>query len=276
MNGNRAVDDALEALLGGRDTPMSSERGRSVAERRLDQAFVGRAPRIKRRRVARPRLAVALACGLVLVSGVAVAATTGLADRVLGSTAPAGDRIQVLRDDPRPAATQDEVMESFRAATVKEDIGDRLRYELSPPLVQDDRARLSARRTANGDVCTSLYGYASLTPSEPAEWRPAGAGCGAFQDGWPLMESIGSNTFAGSLSYGLVADGVAKVRFVVDGETLDAKMGDGAFLWRNPRESKPSDIEAVLEDGTIVRRDLTWMYDKSSYGPPSKPHVVNR
>jgi hypothetical protein len=166
-------------------------------------------------------------------------------------------------------------MDSFRAATVKEDIGDRLRYELSPPLVQDDRARLSARRTANGDVCTSLYGYVSLKPSEPAQWRPAAAGCGAFQDGWPLMESVGSNTFAGSLSYGLVADGVAKVRFVVDGETLDAKLGDGAFLWRNPRDSKPSDIEAVLDDGTIVRRDLTWLYDATSYGPPSKPHVVN-
>ena len=273
MNDHQEIDGMIKSLLGGRDTRAATEHGHALAERRLDQAIAGRAPRMRRRKVARPPLAVAVACGLVLVSGVAVAATTDLADRILGSKEPAADRIGVIRDDSRPVMTQAELIEEWRGAAVKEQIGERVQGQLGRILVQDDRARISARRTAEGDVCMALEGHASLKPPEPAEWRPASGGCGTFADGWPLMDAIGANGFAGSLSYGLVADGVVKVRFIVDGETLDAKMGEGAFLWRNPRDAKPSDIEAVLEDGTVVRRDLTWAWE--GYGPPSKPQVVS-
>lgn len=273
MNGHHVVDDVLEELLGGRDMSTSAEHGRTVAERRLAEAFVGRGPRTRRRRVARPRLAIALACGLVLVSGVAVAATTDLADLVLGSSQSAADRIEAVRADTRPVMTQAQLIETFEGSFMQKQIGDRLSGELSEPLVQDDTTRMSARRTAEGSVCMMLFQHMIYAPEERPSWHPAGASCGAFQDGWPLMDAIGARNEAGTMSYGLVADGVAKVRFILDGKTYDATMGKGAFLWHYPEGAKPSDIEAVLEDGTVVRRDLTWAY--SSHGPPSKPHVVN-
>lgn len=272
MNENPVVDDVLEELLGGRDISSSAQRGRAVAERRLGQAFAGRAPRMRRRRVARPRLAIALASGLVLVSGVAVAATTDFADRVLGSKQPAADRVEVVREDPRPSMTQAELIDRFHATFVQGQIGDRLDGELSAPLIEDDTTRLSARRTAEGGVCMMLFQRMIYGREEHASWHPAGGSCGAFEDGWPLMDAIGAHNEAGTMSYGLVADGVAKVRFILDGKTYDATMGKGAFVWHYPEGAKPSDIEAVLEDGTVVRRDLTWAYD--SHGPPSKPHVV--
>jgi hypothetical protein len=274
MNERHAIDDEIETLLGGRDTPTNADRGRAIAEQRLDQAIARRAPRLRRRRLARPPLAIAFAAALVLVSGVAVAATTDWADRILGSTGAAADRIEVVREDPRPDMTQDELMEMFRRSSVREHIGDRLDGELSAPLVQDARARLSARRTANGDVCTALYLYMSYSPDEPASWRPGAASCGTFRDGWPLMEGIGARNEVGTMSYGLVADGVAQVRFLVDGKTLDATMGEGAFLWRHPDGAKPTDIEAVLDDGTVVRQDLTWAHGPPPNGPPPAPNVV--
>lgn len=272
MNTQHEIDQAVGALLGGRDTTADAARGRARAQQRLGEAIAGtrRASR-QRVRIARPRHAVALACAVLLVSGVAVAATTEFAARILGSTEPPAKRIGAIRDDPRPDLTQEQIVEQFHGAFVQEQVGDRLSLELSEPLVQDEHARLSARRTAEGAVCMELFELGTYVADEPASWHLGSASCGAFADGWPVMDVIGGDGMTGSISYGLVADGVAQVRFVVDGTPRDAQMGTSSFLWRTPDGVEPTAIEAVLDDGTVVSRDLTW--NVASGTPRPRPQV---
>lgn len=268
MNEHQHIDAAIKSLLEGGDAPAPAQRGRTLAQQRLD-GVINQARQPRRRRIARPRLIVTLACALVLVTGVALATTTGFADRILRSKEPAANRIGVIRDDPRPDMTQAELIATFQGSFVKQQIGDHLQGQISAPLVQDDRARLSARRTAEGAVCTELFELTSFKKGEPATWHLSMASCGTFENGWPLMGGLGlANNFTGPIAFGLIADGVVQVRFIVDGKTLNATMGTSAYLWRPPHGAKPSDIEAVLTDGTVVRRDLTWAYSGSTHGPP--------
>ena len=274
MTQHHEIDDQILALLGARDTSTDADRGRAIAAQRLDNA-IAKSTRPRRIRTRPPhRLAIAAAALTLLAGGVAAASTTDLADRILGSKQPAADRIEAVRTDPRPAMTQAELVKTFSSAYVKKQIGERLTFDLSAPLVEDDRARLSARRTTDGNVCMALYLFMSYRKSEPDSWRLGSASCGTFADGWPLMEATDARNEQGTMSYGLVADGVTLVRFIIDGETHDATMGNGGFIWRYPDGDKPTDIEAVLADGTVVRRDLTWAYDGPPYGPPPEPQIV--
>lgn len=274
MTQSHEIDDQILALLGERDTSTDAARGRAIAAQRLDHA-IAKSTRPRRIRTRPPhRLAIVATVVTLLAGGVAAASTTDLADRILGSKQPAADRIEAVRTDPRPAMTQAELVKTFSSAFVKKQIGERLTFDLSAPLVEDDRARLSARRTAEGDVCMALYLFMSYEKTEPDSWHLGAGACGSFADGWPLMDAIGAQNETGTMSYGLVADGVTQVRFIIDGEPQEATMGKGGFIWRHPDGDKPTDIEAVLADGAVVRRDLTWAYSGPPYGPPPDPKIV--
>ena len=275
MNESQRIDGAIRSLLDGRDDTANARRGRALAARRLDEVIDERTPRARRRRIARPRLAITLACGFVLVSGVAVAATTDLAQRILESKEPAAERIRAVRRDPRPDMTQNELVAAFRRSFENRHGSERGQAELGPTLVGDDRARLSARRTAEGGVCIALERRMMRPPGTPEEWHLDVTACGTFEEGWPIWGVInsGSTKHADPVWYGLVADGVKQVRFIVDGTTFNAKMGVGSYMWRNPSRSRPSDEEAVLDDGTVVRRDISWSYHGP--GKPSKPYIVS-
>lgn len=269
MSDHTAIDNAIKRMMTVTEQPEPIAAGRERAERRLEVLL--RVPEPRRRPSRVPRLAIALACLVFLVSGVAVAATTDLADRILGSDEPAAERVEAVREDQRPAMTQDDLVSAFTSANVEQQIGDGLDSTFGPALVADDRARVSARRTAEGDICMTLSEKVSLQAGEPVDWRPSGASCGTFVDGWPLMDSVGAQVFTGRLSYGLIADGVSEVRFIADEEPFDATMGRGAFIWRHPEGVEPTDIEVVLVDGTVVRRDLTWIGTGQG---PAAPRIV--
>ena len=54
MSEHKELDGQIKALFGGRDDASAAAHGCAVAERRLDEAIAGRAPRVRRRRIARP------------------------------------------------------------------------------------------------------------------------------------------------------------------------------------------------------------------------------
>ena len=268
MNQHVDIDRELATLLGERDTPEAAARGRGVALQRLEAEAAGGRPartrsartnraRGPRRGMRRTRVLIGVGLAVLLVSGVAVAANTELADRILGSTEPAAERIELIRTDPRPTMTRAELIEHFRASIVRDQMGASLSGELSAPLVQDERTRISARRTADGSVYVVHHEFMSWDADTPKSWRLRGGAVVGFEDGWPLVLNTSRDSERGTVSYGLVADGVDSVRFIVDGQVHEALMGDGAFLWRYPAGAEPTGIEVMLTDGTVVRRSMT-------------------
>lgn len=103
--------------------------------------------------------------------------------------------------------------------------------------------------TSTGRVCY-LVSY---------DRKPGGtATCVGFYNNWPVSESGGNGAREGQwVSAGGVADGVKLVRYRMrDGSVSNATMGANAFIWvHNPGDPAPVATEAVLKDGTVVRKE---------------------
>ncbi len=263
--------DELADALGANEDERRVDEGRATARTRLHDARLQPAVRRRPRRARRAWLVPAVAALVVLGGGAALAATTDFAQRILGSNAPAVDRIGVLQKDG-PTMTMEELRMLFDREEVRRHIGERIMGDRGQRVVEDERIRIGAVATSTGGVCMVVSEWDDGSSWPTSGWHGGSAGCGAFTDGWPLMDASGARGSGGfSFSYGLVADGVASVRFEADGRTYDAVMGRSGYLWRHPEGVRPTAIEVILEDGTIVRREYP---PKGVYQPPSEPRVV--
>jgi hypothetical protein len=251
------TDDALTGLagaLGAEETDERVAQGRAIARSRLDETRRRPVPR-SRRRARRAWLVPAVALLVVLAGGAAIAQTTGLVDQVLGSDEPITDRIGSLDDPGAPGLTDTELEQVFDQGSMKRSVGDRMNGDdgVVGATIVDDRGglRVSLVRTERRGVCVVL------SDGSPGSWSPSGTACIGFPPGWPVNEGRSSPHAGVAVYYGVLADGVQRVRFHVDGRVVDPVVENGTYLYWPRANVQPTAIDAVLEDGTVIRRDLT-------------------
>jgi hypothetical protein len=204
---------------------------------------------------------------------VALAATTDFADGILHSNAPAVDRIGVLKDHGGATMSDAELKLLFGREEMRKAIGNQVEGDKGHFIVATEHLRLSAVATSSGEVCMTIAEWDDGSHWPTSGWHVGSAGCGAFTPGWPLMDASGARGSEGfDFSYGLTANGVKLVRFVAGDATYDATMGRNGYLWRHEPGVRPTAIQAILDDGTIVQREYP---PQGVYRPPTDPHIVD-
>ncbi len=243
----------LAAALAVEEDDERVAAGRAIAWARIEDAM--RELSGRRRRGRRVWIVPAIAALVVLGGGAAIAQTTGLADRLLGTTdpEPAG-RIKALDDANAPGLTDAELEEVFDQGSMRESVGDRLKSDdgVIGATIVDDRGglRLGLVRTERNGVCSIL------SEQRGGRWEPNLTACIGFPPGWPVNEGRSTPHAGTTLYYGVLADGVETVRFHVDGEVIEPVVANGTYMYWPRERVEPTAIDAVLEDGTVLRRDL--------------------
>jgi hypothetical protein len=246
----------LAIALGANEDDDRVDAGRAIVRARLDDAMsrpvAARRPRRRRRAWFVP----AIAAIVVLGGGAAIAQTTGLADRLLGTTdqEPAG-RIDALEDASAPGMTDAELEEVFDQGSMRDSVGDRLKGDdgVIGATIVDDRGglRLSLVRTERNGVCSIL------SERRGGAWEPNSTACIGFPPGWPVNEGRSQGP-GRTVWYGVFADGVTSVRFQLPGGTfVEPVVANGTYIYWPRKPVDPIAIDAVLDDGTVIRRDLT-------------------
>jgi hypothetical protein len=226
-----------------------------------------RSPRMSRAR----RVAFVMVL-LLLLMAAAVAANPDLRSRILGSDEPAADRMEAFRS---PGS------ETQLPAVARQQLANAVAFppDAPPPHAGADTSELDGvRRLVDGELeqlRVAMWGV--RTPDDracfvvvvgPQGTDFAGSGsrssCVTFAPGFPISASQSTAPGGVWLTYGAVVDGVSGVRLhMADGTSSSALLGDNAFAWATTGSALPVAIEAVLVDGSTVRRDLPLAPDRT-------------
>ena len=251
------LDRELALALGADEDEARIAEGRRIVKARMDAEL--RQPVSLRRRSRRRRawLVPAVAAFVVVGGGAAIAQTTGLADRLLETveSEPAG-RIDALEDPSAPGMTDEELEAIFDQGRMREAVGDRVPGDdgVVGATVVDDRGglRVSLVRTERDQVCMVL------AEGGPSAWSSSSTACIGFPSGWPVSEGSSTPHSGTTAYYGVLANGVDSVRFhLAGGDVIEPIVANGTYLYWPRERVEPTAIDAVLVDGTVIRRDLT-------------------
>lgn len=232
---------------------------------------VGHAAAPSRRAARRQSLRVALVAAALTIaaSGIAVAASADLRDRIFTPDTPTAERMGVFRVSP----------------TIGDGAGSKL-----PPVPAEGRRMLASmggsqsflaqHGTIQMDTARTIFdyhergadvvAYAARTTKGSIcfQWLDHGAGSGGctmsfFELDRPILASgDGTCTAMGCHSravYGLAADEVTAVRVhLADGTTQDAVLGSNAYFWSGKwgRDSWAVDLELELSNGSTTTQPI--------------------